>query len=203
MARVRVPRTPLALAGATDQVIAAFGTPAGLAASGLTPAQLTELSDLAADVRAKETARDAAEGAFRAAVAAADASHAALEARYRAARSQAINHSNMTDELLQEAGIGATDAPLPGELPTVTDLSAVRRAAAVVFVDWTGPSGSALRYEVFARESAEAPWDLVGSATATEFTHEGADTSLHRQYQVVARRGERHGDPSNIAAIDP
>jgi hypothetical protein len=203
MARIPVPRTPLALAAATDQFITALGTAGGLAASGLTAAQLTDLGNLATAVRNAETARDEAEGTYRAAVQAADGAHEALETRYRTLRSQADKHSNMTDELRAQAGIGTPD-PLPGpDLPTVTDLAASRRAAGVVFLDWSGPSGSNLRYEVFVRENDEAPWDLVGSASATDFTHEGVATGSHRQYQVVACRGERRGDPSSIAALDP
>ncbi len=86
----------------------------------------------------------------------------------------------------------------------MTDLAALRRASGVVFLDWSGPTGGPLRYEVFTREGDEtAPWDLVGAASATDFTHRGAAVGAHRDYHVVPCRGERRGDASNVAGLDP
>src|SRR5690606_3964920 len=46
------------------------------------------------------------------------------------------------------------------------------------------------------------PWVLVGSASSTDFTHEGAPLTGHRDYHVVPLRGDRRGDASNVAGVD-
>ena len=202
MARVPVPRSPLALADAADTFADALDDAAGHTASGLTAAQFTDLRARATAVRNAEAASADAERAYRAAVRTADTAHDGLDETYRALRGQADRHTNMTDELRERAGIGTSDgSPSPGTLPTITDLTAVRRPSGAVFLDWSGPTGGTLRYEVFAREG-DGAWALIGSATATDFTHRGGAPAAHRDYHVVPCRGERRGEPSNVAGLD-
>lgn len=201
MAMNPIPRSPLALAGAAEQFAEALNNVLGQAASGLTAAQFTNLLSLATAVRAAEESKEDAENAYRASVATARTAHAQLEDVYRALRSQANEHTNMTAVLREQSGIGTPEAGGPGELPLIEDLSALRQPSGKIVLEWTGPTGTSLRYEVFARDEG-GDWVLVGSASSTDFTHQGAPPAGHRDYQVVPLRGDRRGDPSNIAGLD-
>src|SRR5690606_11799323 len=201
MAMNRVPRSPLA--AAAEQFAEVLNTVQGIAASGLTADQFTDLLDAATTVRSAEEAKEDAENFYRASVETALSAHEALEDLYRAMRSQANEHTNMTDELREQAGIGTPDPGGPGELPLILDLSAYRHVTGKIVLDWTGPTGTSLRYEVFARDGGDGnPWVLVGSASSTDFTHEGAPLTGHRDYHVVPLRGDRRGDTSNVAGVD-
>src|SRR5690606_17536471 len=153
MPRSDLPRVPADLAAHAARFTAALDTPEGHAASGLTPAQL---ADLGADVGAlRDALRDqrTAEAAYRAATAAVRAAHRNAEARYRALRRQANNHSAMTDVLRKHAGLTVRDRELsPGYLPEIVYLTAHPRPSGAVRLKWTGPTAGALRYEVFTRE---------------------------------------------------
>ena len=202
MAEERLPRNPSELADHADDFVAAIGTPTGLTASGLDPAQITALTDAMTALRASLTARNTAETAYRAAVEAAQEAHETAEALYRGLRQQASNHTNMTDPLREQARLTVPDDKLsPGVLPEILDLTAQGHASGANFLDWSGPTSGGLRYEVFASETAGGPWSLVGSATQTAFVHHDAGAGLTRHYRVIARRGEREGLPSNEASV--
>jgi hypothetical protein len=149
-------------------------------------------------VGAKNAAALALEGALETE----EGTHETAEDLYRALRQQATRHPNMTDALRAEAGMTvADDEPTPGGFPTVTDLTAMGRATGSNFLDWTGPTGGNLRYEVYSRLASGGGWTLVGSSTATDFLHQGAGAGVARYYHVVACRGQQRGEPSNEAAV--
>jgi len=201
-ARQRPPRNPLSLAGHADRFRDTLSTPEGLAQSGLTEAQLAELAAATDAIRTTQEARADAERALRTAVVAAREAHRRGEALYRALRQQATRHTAMTDAPCKRAGLNVRDRePSPGLLPEITDLTACPLPQGATRLDWTGPSGGALRCEVFTREGVEGPWVMVGSASATKFVHEGAGAGVRRYYCVEPCRGTRRGDPSNIAAV--
>ena len=202
MAEVRLPRNPIALADHADGFIATLGTPIGLAASGLTAAQITDLTSAMTALRSAVSAKDAAELAFRGAVETEEGAHEAAEALYRALRQQANHYPDMTDGLRAQAGLTVSDdEPTPGGFPTVADLTAQGRPTGSNFLDWSGPTGGNLRYEVYSRLASGGDWALVGSATATDFLHQGAGAGVARYYHVVACRGRQRGEPSNEAAV--
>ncbi|HYE94656.1 MAG TPA: hypothetical protein VD962_00475 [Rubricoccaceae bacterium] len=202
MASSGLPRNPAALADHADGFVAALNTPAGQAASGLTAAQFTALSTAMTDLRTFVGERETAAATYRAAVEKVEGQQETAEALYRDLRRQANGHTAMTDELRALAGLPIRDdTPSPGALPAVDDLTAVGRPSGSNFLDWSGPTGGGLRYEVFTRLAAGGEWTLVGSSTSTDFLHQEAGAGVARYYRVVARRGERAGEPSNEAAV--
>lgn len=202
MAVSRLPRNPIELADHADDFVAAIGTAGGLTASGLTAAQITALSGAMTALRNADGARDTAEVAYRAAVEGVEVAQRTAEALYRDLRQQANNHTNMTDTLRQQARLTVRDTePTPGDLPAITDLTALGRPSGTNFLDWSGPTGGSLRYEVFSSPAGGGPWTLVGSATTTEFLHRDAGAGTTRHYRVIARRGDLEGEPSNEASV--
>ncbi|HEX9950217.1 MAG TPA: hypothetical protein VGB53_00475 [Rubricoccaceae bacterium] len=202
-----VPRSSASLADAIDTFVAALGG-AGKDAGGLPPDTFADLTGRAATLREALGARATAEKAFRAAIKTAETAHDAAEDAFRPARRQANNHAGMTDALRAAAGLGApVGQGGPGAMPAITDLTAVPRPSGSVFLDWSGPSGGSLRYEVFeaalgaASSTAGGTWRLVGSASATDFTVRDAVPGARSAYRVEAVRGERRGEPSNEAAV--
>jgi hypothetical protein len=181
------------LAREADRFARALDTPEGRAASGLDAAAFAGLAALVADLRAAVTARAGAEAARRAAVVVQRAAHRAATARLRALRRQASGHTAMTDDLRAAAG-----------LPLVAGLTALRRPSGAVFLDWTGPTGGALRYEVFGRDpdgAGAGAWRLLGAATGTDFVDRTAPPGRTRVYRVEPCRGARRGEPSGEAAV--
>jgi hypothetical protein len=197
-----LPRSSATLADHAAHFTVALDNPEGHAASGLTPAQFADLGAEVSALRDALGAQAEALRAYRAATVAVRAAHRGTEARYRALRQQANNHSAMTDGLRKRAGLPVRDRePSPGLLPEITDLAAHPRPDGAVRLKWTGPTGGALRYEVFTRVGTDGAWTLVGSASATKFVHEGAGAGVTRYYRVEACRGTRRGEPSNVAAV--
>ena len=149
-------------------------------------------------------ARDDADVPYRAAVKALKATFERAEDEHRPARRQASNYRAMTPEIRAAAGLPAVaDRSAAAALPAITDLSAVPRPSGAVFLDWTGPTGGSLRYEVFEMplDGGCGAWALVGSASATDFTHRDAAPAARTAYRVEAVRGGRRGEPSDEAAV--
>lgn len=199
-----LPRSPAGLADAIDRFTTALGTRDGASASGLTADDLAAQTANVAAIRAAITARDAAEAPYRAAVKALEKAYDSAEDAFRPVRRQAANHAAMTPDMRALAGLPATGArTMAAPLPAVTDLTAVPLPSGSVALDWTGPTGGSLRYEVFAVALDEdgGTWGLIGSATATDFVHRDAAPGARSAYRVEAVRGERRGEPSNEASV--
>ena len=198
-----VPTSAPGLIGAMRQFHGALSTAAGKAASGLTDAQFAELERGAGALEERVAARARAKAAYGAAVAAVEGEQRTQEGVFRPLRNQATAAPGMTDALRAEAGLPARDgarAPADAAVPTIADLDASLRPSGAVHLDWSGPTGS-VRYEVFAQDAAEGAWRLIGSATATEYTDREARPGVERRYSVVALRGERRGERSNVEAV--
>lgn len=197
-----LPRNADELARHVARFIDALDNPAGHTASGIDAADFTALGADFDTLHDDLKAQREAEAAHRAAVEKAQGSRRTAEARYRALRQQAGNHTAMTDALRASAGLTVRDRePSPGALPEILDLAAFPRPNGSTRLTWTGPTGGSLRYEVFSHLGADAAWVLVGSATATQFTHEKAGAGVHRTYHVQACRGRRRSEPSNLASV--
>lgn len=198
------PRTPSDLAHAIDRFVNALSGKEGQEASGLSAADLAADQANADAIRAALKAKDEAEAPYRAAVKKVEATFDAAEEDHRRSRRQASNHKGMTPELRAAAGLPAVaDRATAAGLPTVADLTAVPRPSGAVFLDWTGPTGGSLRYEVFELSLDEdgGAWTLVGSATRTDFTYREAVPGARSAFRVEAVRGERRGEPSNEASV--
>ncbi len=201
-----IPRTPATLASAIDTFVAALGTDEGKAASKLTDDDLSDLSKAAGRVRTATDAKVTAEKAYRKAVRAEEMAVDEAEDLFRPARREANNSRAMTDDLRAAAGLSdPVAAGGTGTLPTVTDLTALVRPSGAVFLDWTGPSGGSLRYEVFALSLDEdgGEWQRLGAASATDYTDREALPGARTSYRVQAVRGERAGEVSNVASSNP
>lgn len=201
-----VPRTPAALASAIDTFVDALGTADGKVASKLTGDDFTDLTKAADQIRTATDLKNDADKAYRAAVRAEEAAVDAAEDLFRPARREANNSRAMTPELRAAAGLADPVAEGgPGELPAVTDLVALVRPSGAVFLDWTGPTGGALRYEVsmLALDEDGGDWERLGAATATDYTDREAAPGERRSYRVHAVRGERTGEVSNVASSNP
>ena len=204
MAATPFPTSAQGFVEATTAFVAALDTAEGRAASGLTEAQLAELSAASTAFESAQRDQNTAYAAYRATLPVTDAAADELERLYRAARKQANAAPGMTASLREAAGIGTPDPTHgSGELPVPERLEATRRPSGTVFLDWDGPTGGSLRYEVFARPDGDpaTPWALVGSASSTDFTHRDAGPGP-RRYRVEACRGERRGEPSRVVLVE-
>lgn len=204
MPRDRLSVSPADLAREADRFAHALDTPEGRAASGLDAAAFAGLAALVADLRAATRARLDAEAARRAAVVVQRAAHRAATARLRALRRQADGHAAMTEALREAAGLPLRRRRRTAPLPVVDGLTALRRPSGAVFLDWTGPTGGALRYEVFGRDPDGADpeaWRLLGAATGTDFVDRSAPPGHPRVYRVEPCRGARRGEPSGQAVV--
>ena len=204
MAADWVKTNTLELIAQISQFTTALNTPGGITASGLTVAELTALGALNSDLNAKNTAQLAAEAAFRGAVDATEASLAAASALLRQLGRAANGNTLMTDAFRNAAGLTVRDTePTPGALPVVADLAVVGRPNGNNFLDWGTPAGVAagIVWEIETALGVGGVWTLAGSTSRTDFLHEGAGAGVHRLYRVVAKRGERRGEPGNEAAV--
>jgi hypothetical protein len=205
-----IPRTPAGFVEAA-RVFSTLDTPSARTAAGLTEADFEELDRSAAAVGTTETAQADAERAARAATAAAEQAADRLEEVYRRLRRKADANLPPDDALRDAAGIGTRDATRsPGELPVPEKVEALRRPSGAVFVDWEGPSGGSLRYEVACRDEAAggesvavagAEWRVLDVVSGTDFTDRTAAPGTFRRYRVTARRGERRGEPSAEVSV--
>jgi hypothetical protein len=114
----------------------------------------------------------------------------------------ASGSQNMTDLLRGAAGITIRDTdPSPRPLPLVSDLAAVGRASGNNFLDWSAADAAGVTWQVETADVDAGPWMVIGSTSATHFLHEGAGAGVTRKYRVIPKRGDRVGEPSNIAAV--
>ncbi len=200
MPRDWVPRDPDDLIAKINQFVAALNNTAGQAASHITAAQFTILialrdSLIAAkdDRKSKSDLLDAAQQVFSGAV---DDGRDSLRELGGVAR------GHLSNELKAQSGLTVADlTPSPGELPTVDDVIAQVRPNSNIFIDWSGLTGGSLIYLIQSRLDTQTEWTLVGSTTRTDFLHVGAVPGVLRHYRVVAQRGQRVGEPSNVATV--
>jgi hypothetical protein len=87
------------------------------------------------------------------------------------------------------------------EIPLVEDLVALPRATGHTFLDWSGPTGGGISYEIEVRTGPNAPWISLGYTLKTAYTHTDAGAGVHHEYRVVPRRSDRVGEPSNTASV--
>lgn len=183
-----------------DRFAAAFSTASTQAAAGLSAAQVTALTGARTTLNTTLTNRATAQSALDAAQQSVKLAQADAERLLRAAGRTAGNAAGMTDALRGQAGLSIRGlATGQGELPTVTNLVVLPRPSGANFLDWSGPTGGSLLYDIYTRPTATGEWTLVGSATATDFLHRDAGAGVTRHYKIVPRRGQREGESSNEA----
>lgn len=193
-----------ALIAQIDQFVTALNNPGGLTASGLTAPNMTSLTNAKTDLQAKFTDQQAKEAAFRGAVDATEASQDTAEDLLRQFGRAANNNPNMTDTYRNAAGLTVRDTePTPRPLPVVEDLAVVGRPNGNNFLDWSVPAGEGdgVTWEVETALGASGNWTVVGATSRTDFLHENAGAGTHRLYRVIAKRGNRKGEPGNEAAV--
>lgn len=185
-----------------DQFVAALNNPSGTTASGLTTAQLTGLAARATTLRASTADKLAKETAYTAAVEKEKDDYAVLAAEFRALYRAANSNLNMTDAFRGAAGMTIRDTePGPRPLPEVTDAAAVGRPSGNNFLDWSAADSEGVTWQVETAPAEAGPWTVIGTTSRTDFLHEGAGAGTTRKYRVVPKRGNRVGEPSNIAAV--
>ena len=109
----------------------------------------------------------------------------------------------MTDTLRLAAGLNVRKQTHSGqaEIPTVDDLVALPRASGHTFLDWSGPTGGGISYEIETRTKADSPWEKLDYTLKTAYTHTDAGAGVHREYRVLPKRSDRVGEPSNTASV--
>ena len=199
MPRDWVPRNPAELIAKIDQFLI-LNTTAGQAASHITAAEFTALVNLRANLSAVLTDRNTKNDLLNAAQTVLEDTTDDGVDMLRELGKTARGH--LSDELKAQSGMTVADTtPSPGELPTIADLIALVRPNGNIFVDWSGPTGGSLIYLVQSRRDTDTEWTLIGSTTRTDFLHVGAVPGARRHYRVVAQRGTRVGQPSNVATV--
>ena len=198
-----VKATPHELVAQIRMLVSALDNPAGMAASGLDAAAFAELTSNAADLEAKVKAVMAAEAAYHSAIRERNVSFKLGGKNLRRYGVSAGRYTNMTDPLRRKAGLTVPDRkPSPGALPMVQDLVCLGKQNGNNFLNWSPmPGGRAVIWEVECSLGSSGEWFLVGATSRTDFLHEGAGAGTHRLYRVIARRGNRRGDPGNIASV--
>ncbi|WP_395139879.1 hypothetical protein, partial [Armatimonas sp.] len=86
-----------------------------------------------------------------------------------------------------------------GQIPGVDDLVCKPRPSGDNFLDWSGPTGSGITYDIETRTGPGQPWEKIGYTTRTAWLHENAGAGIHREYRIVPQRSGRSGEPSNAA----
>lgn len=199
-----VKQNVLALIAQIDKFVTALNNPGGTAASGLTAPELTGLTTKKTTLQTAYTAQLAAEAAFRAAVDATQAAQADASTTLRNLGRAANGNSTMTDFYRDASGLTIRDTtPTPGDLPIVADLAVVGRPNGNNFLDWSVPAGtvSGITWEVQASPGVGQDFVICGTTSRTDFLHEAAGAGVHRIYRVIAKRGNRRGEPGNEAAV--
>jgi len=194
----------LELIAQIDQFVTALNGAGGLAASGLTAAELTALGALKTTLQADYTDQLAQDAALEAAVDKTQTDQSAAAAMLRALGRAANGNSAMTDAYRAAAGLTIRDTePTPGDIPVVVDLAVIGRPNGNNFLDWSIPAGIApgIVWEIQAAPGVGQDFVIVGTTSRTDFLHEGAGAGVHRLYRVVAKRGNRRGEPGNEAAV--
>jgi hypothetical protein len=198
-----IEQDPHKLADQIETFVDAFDTPEKLVAGSVTAAQLAALTTHKTALRAKTTAKETLEAQYRAAVQEEKSVQALAEAELRAIGQQAQNSAAMTDTLRLAAGLNVRKQTSSGhaEIPRVDDLVALPRPSGHTFLDWSGPTGGGISYEVETRTKADSPWEKLDYTLKTAYTHTDAGAGVHREYRVVPKRSDRVGEPSNTASV--
>ena len=185
-----------------DQFVTALNNPAGQTASGLTAAQFSGLSTQATTLRASTDDKLAKETIYAAAVEKEKDDYDAMAANFRTLYRAANSNTNMTDAFRGAAGMNIRDTdPDPRPLPVVTDLAFVGRPSGNNFGDWSAADSEGVTWQIETAPAEAGPWTVIGTTSRTDFLHEGAGAGVTRKYRVVPKRGNRVGEPSNVAAV--
>jgi len=204
MAKDWVKTNILELIAQINKFVTALNGAGGLAASGLTAPQLTALGAMATTLQADYTDQLAKQAAAAGAVDKTQTDQAAAAAELRNLGRAANGYSAMTDFYRDASGLTIRDTtPTPGDLPVVADLAVVGRPNGNNFLDWSIPAGiaSGITWEIQAAPGVGQDFVIVGTTSRTDFLHESAGAGVHRLYRVVAKRGNRRGEPGNEAAV--
>ena len=171
-----IEQDPHKLADQIETFVDAFDTPEKRTAGSVTAAQLAALTTHKTALRAKTTAKETLEAQYRAAVQEEKSVQALAEAELRTIGQQAQNSAAMTDALRIAAGLNVRKQTRSGqaEIPTVDDLVALPRASGHTFLDWSGPTGGGISYEVETRTKADSPWEKLDYTLKTAYTHTDA-----------------------------
>ncbi|MFY9233989.1 MAG: hypothetical protein WAO58_05950 [Fimbriimonadaceae bacterium] len=193
---------PAAPCDQADQFDTALDHIGGYAASGLDAADFTALAALVVTLRASTDDKIAKIDAASAAVEKERDDFGLFATKFRSMYRQANGNEAMTDLLRGAAGMTIRDTePSPRDLPEVIDLACIGRPSGNNFLDWSAIGGQGVAWRIETADTEAGPWTVIGVASGTSFLHEAAGAGVARKYRVVPTRGNREGEPSNIAAV--
>jgi len=184
-----------------SRFLEAIDTPDGQAKAKLTPAQLLVLHNKQSALLDACDLRDSAEATFSASVRTQSEAHSAAASELRNLGRAAQSSESMDNPTREAAGLTIRQRTGKGNatIPVVEDLICRPRPSGENFLDWSGPTGGGITYNIECRTAAGQPWVLVGYSTRTAYLHEEAGSGVHREYRVIPQRSGRAGSPSNAA----
>jgi len=196
-----ISHNPRELLRQITRFLEAIDTPTGQAKSKLTPAQLTVLHERQSALLDACDMRDSAEAAFNTAVRTQSGAYDAAASELRGLGKAAQASSTMDDPTREAAGLTIPKRTGKGNaaIPVVKDLICQPRPGGDNYLDWSGPTGTGITYNIEQRTSPDQPWAFVGYTTRTAYIHEDAGAGIHREYRIVPQRTGRAGTPSNTA----
>ena len=108
-----------------------------------------------------------------------------------------------TDTLRITAGLNVRKQTRSGQadIPLVSDLVALPRPSGHNFLDWSGPTGGGISYEIETRTGPDKGWEKLDYTLKTAYTHTEAGAGVHREYRILPKRSDRAGEPSNTASV--
>lgn len=194
--------TPRELVVQIGHFLAALDTEAGRTKSKLTKAQFDELRTNLSALTAQIETKEGAETALAAAQKTLDLGYDATAALFRTVGREAQGSSLMDDPTREAAGLTVRKNTSKGfgEIPVVEDLICKPRPSGDNFLDWSGPTGGGITYDIETRAAEGKPWEKIGYTTRTAYLHESAGAGVHREYRIVPQRSGRSGKPGNVAA---
>ena len=182
-----------------NRFLEAIDTPTGQAKAKLTPAQLIVLHTRHSALLDACDQKDLIEANFGTAVRTQTEAYEAAAKEFRTLGRLAQASDVMDDPTREGAGLRIRERRGRGlgALPLVEDLICKPRPGGDNFLDWSGPTGSGITYNIECRVALDKSWEPVGYTTRTAYLHESSGAGNRAEYRVVPQRSGRVGKPSN------
>ena len=173
------------------------------AALPLTDAQREEAAALLADFDGAMTSLYAARNAHLSATSAKDAARARFTSEIRELVREIQGAPNVTTPLALALGLKPRKVPRVKSAPAAPQkLTAKAAPNGVHTLQWQRMGNKPnTTFEIEAQTGDSAAWQIVGSVTATRFTHYGQVPGVKITYRVTARRAKMVSAASNLATV--